>query len=102
MNINGLKVDAAKIGHGLYAIIEEKGEEAIVAFGMVPKWAIDMAERAVRDKVVAIAAEQIGCTVDEFKPFIDEDKVKQTVQPILHEITLGIYDAASKAGKLLV
>lgn len=102
MKINGLKVDAERIGAGIYALICERGEEAIVAFGMIPKWAIDVLEKQLREKVVELAAAQVPCTVEEFTPYIDEAKVKDTVQPILHEVTLGIYGAASKAGKLCV
>ncbi len=102
MTVNGLNVDTARIGQGMYEIICEKGDEAIVAFGMIPKWAIDMAEVAIREKVIELAAKRIQCTPEELKPHIDERLMKDTLQPILHHITLGIYDAASKAGKLVV
>jgi hypothetical protein len=102
MKINGLKVDTAAIGNGLYQIICETGREAIVAFGMIPADLMATTEKMLREKIIALSAKQIGCTVEEYKPFIDEQKVKETINPILHEISLAIYNAASKAGKMIV
>lgn len=102
MKVNGLTVDAARIGQGLYEIICEKGDEAIVAFGMIPKWAIDMAETAVREKVITLAATQAGCTAEDFKPYIDEQLLKDTVNPIMRQIGTEIYNAAAKAGRMMV
>lgn len=49
MNINGLTVDTQAIADGLYEIICEREEEAIVAFGMIPKWIMDLTEKLVRE-----------------------------------------------------
>ena len=51
MKLNGLNVDARAIGAGLYQIICDKGEESIVAFGMIPKWIMDLAEKLIREKI---------------------------------------------------
>lgn len=107
MKVNGLTVDAAKIGQGLYEIICEKGEEAIVAFGMIPKWAMDLAEVAVREKIIAITCAQLGeplfpVTPEQLKPYIDEQLLKDTVNPIMHQIGIEIYNAAAKAGRMVV
>ena len=102
MNINGLKVDAEKIGAGIYGLICEQGEEAIVAFGMIPLWAIEAAENGIREKIISIAAEQKQIPIEDFRPHVDETLLRETVQPIVHEIALAIYGAASKAGKLVV
>ncbi len=53
MIINGLTVDIQDIADGLYAIICERDEEAIVAFGMIPKWILDLTEKLVREKVLS-------------------------------------------------
>src|SRR5882672_837040 len=102
MKINGLSVDAQAIADGLYAIICENDEEAIVAFGMIPKWIMDLTEKLVREKVIAENARQLNLTVEELKPYVDEKLLAKTVNPIIHAICLGIYAAAAKAGKLLV
>ena len=102
MKINGLNVDTQAIADGLYEIICERGEEAIVAFGMIPKWILDLTEKLVREKVLAESARQLGITAEELKPYVDEKLLAETVNPIIHEISLGIYATAAKAGKLLV
>ena len=102
MKINGLSVDTQTIADGLYAIICERGEEAVVAFGMIPKWIMDLTEKLVREKVLSETARRLNLTVAELQPHLDDKLLSETVNPILHEITIGIYAAAAKAGKLLV
>ena len=102
MKVNGVVVDAAAIGQGLYKIICDKGEEAIVAFGMIPKWAMDMAEAEARSKIIALAASQCQVTVEEFMPYLDKEKLDATVRPIMRQIGTEIYNAAAKAGRMVV
>lgn len=99
--INGLIVDADAIGKGLYGIICDKGEEAIVAFGMIPKWSIDLLQKSLREKIVSTAAVQRGVTVEAMKPFLDEKEIKRTMAEIEHQVVLGIYSAASAAGRMV-
>lgn len=102
MKINGLIVDTQAIADGLYKIICERQEEAIVAFGMIPKWIMDLAEKLIREKIIAENSKRLNLTVEELLPYVDEKLLTETVNPILHEITLGIFTAAKRAGKLLV
>lgn len=102
MKIKNLQVDAAKIGAGLYDIICERGESAIVAFGMIPLWVVEMTEKQLREKIISEAAKQVQCTADELRPIVDEKLVAEITRPIMHEITLEIYRAASAAGMLRV
>jgi hypothetical protein len=102
MKTNGLSVDTQAIADGLYDLICEREEEAIVAFGMIPKWILDLTETSIREKIISEAARQLGITAEELKPFVDDQLLTQTVNPILHEISVGIYAAAKRAGKLLV
>lgn len=102
MKVNGLKVDAQAIANGLYGIIQDKGEEAIVAFGMIPKWVIDMTEKMLREKIISEAAKQACCSPEELKPIVDQSIVDGMVREIMHEITLGIYQAAKDHNALLV
>lgn len=102
MKINGLTVDTQAIADGLYEIICEKGEDPIVAFGMIPKWIMDLTEKLVREKVIAENARLLNLTVEELTPYVDEKLLKETVRPITHEICVGIYTAAKRAGKMCV
>jgi hypothetical protein len=102
MKINGLNVNAQAIADGLYDIICAQNEEALVAFGMIPKWAVDMTEKQMREKVIREAARQLEVTVTEFAPFVDDQKVSQTVGAIMKEVCTGIYAAAKRKGAMVV
>jgi len=102
MKINGLVADTRKIAEGLYDIIEEKGEAGIVAFGMIPKWTVDLLEKHVRQKVIAESARQMGVTESELAPHVDQNKVNQTVSEISRAICTDIYAVASDRGRMLV
>jgi hypothetical protein len=100
--INGLYVQPQMIANGLYEIICKAGEDHIVAFGMIPAWVMEMTEKNLRDKVIKEAAKQVCCTSGEIEPILDEKLIQDTIRPIMHAISLGIYEAASKAGMLRV
>lgn len=103
LRINGLSIDAAAIGSGIYAMICNRDEAAIVAFGMIPKWAIDTLETALRAKIIAEAAKQVGgITPDELEPFVDAKMLADTMRPITHAVIVEIYQAASDAGAMCV
>ena len=102
MKINGLIVNTKAIADGLYKIICKREEEAIVAFGMIPKWIMDLMEQLIREKIIAENARRLNLTVEELKPYMDEKLLAETINPIIHEICLGIYEAAKRAGKLIV
>ncbi len=102
LHINGLSIDAAAIGSGIYAMICDRAEAAIVAFGMIPKWAIDTLETALRAKIIAEAAKQVGCTPAELEPFVDAKMLADTMRPIVHAVIVEIYQAASDAGAMCV
>lgn len=87
MKAYGLNVESQKIADGLYEIICDKGEEAIVAFGMIPKWIIDMAERMVVEKIA---------------PMVPAEHRDAARRQIIKEISSGIYTAAANRGKMLV
>lgn len=100
-SIKGLRVDAKAIGEGIYQMICDREEEALVAFGMLPSWAMEMLEKQLTDKVLEESAKQVECTVDELMPYVDKKKVKSIVDEILHAISVEIYGAASRAGKMV-
>ncbi len=102
--IAGLNVDAEKIGAGLYKIICDKGEEAIVAFGMIPSWAVDSMRPMLREKVISEAGKTYGCSAHELELMgvVDEAKIAKIVQRIEHEVVLGIYAAAKSANAMVV
>ena len=102
MNINGLKVNTDAIGEGLYRIICQQGQEAIVAFGMLPADIMESLDKMLREKILAESAKQIGCSVREMKLIYDERKMQDTVRPIVREVSTAIFRAASHAGKMVV
>ena len=102
MKINNLNVDTQALANGLYKIICAKGEESIVAFGMIPKWIMDLAEKLIREKIISEAARQVLCTPEQIAPVVDNAVVDNMTRQIIHEICLGIYKAASDADKMLV
>ena len=100
--IPGIKLNADAIGQRIYRMICEAGQDQIVAFRMLPKPFMDIAEAGVREKLVALAAEQRGMTVAEAAPFIDQAKLEGIVSEIMREIGCAIYKAASHAGRMVV
>ena len=50
MKIAHLNINTAAIGAGIYALICDANQEAIVAFGMIPKPFIDLLEKSLREK----------------------------------------------------
>lgn len=97
-----MKVNGIAIGRGVYDILP-KNDKAAVAFGMAPKWMMDLLEKQIRDRMAAIY-----CAKYEIEPD-DEliDKIGKTVkqEPInqaLKEIHIGLLQAAKERGKLLV
>ena len=109
MNINGLKVNTDAIGEGIYRIICQQGQEAIVAFGMIPVEFIEVLEKQLREKIIALAAKQHEATPPDFESVlnqhhlkVDEKLIKETMAPIVHEVSIAIFRAASNAGKMMV
>lgn len=88
--MKGLRVDGDAIGAGIYGMICERGEAAIVAFGMIPSWAMDLVRAPLEAKVA------------ELKPAADAKERAECVREIEHLICLGIYNAAAKAGRMVV
>ncbi|MEK6794090.1 MAG: hypothetical protein AABZ39_04895 [Spirochaetota bacterium] len=98
----GLVIDTEAIGKGMYNLIEERGQDAIVAFGMLPAEVMEMLERLIREKVINTAAGQYGLQSDEIELYVDEKKIKEIVNDITHQVCVEIYRAASAAGKMMV
>lgn len=102
LNRSGIKVDAAKIGAGLYDLVCQKGDDAIVAFGMIPKWIVDILDRQLEEKIIELFAAENQIEPALAKEIICPDSLKDMVRSISKECTLAMFDAASKAGKLRV
>jgi len=102
MNINGLVVDTDNIGRGLYQMICDKGEDAVVAHGMIPAWCIESFERLLREKIVAVASAKAGCQPAELEPHVDKPLVAKMVRDISHEVVVAIYKEAERQGRMLV
>jgi hypothetical protein len=107
MQISGLNVDTKKIGRGMYEIICQMEQEAIVAFGMIPIEINDILEKMLREKMLDIAASQRKMSREEFDELVsvigglDERMIKRTIDEVIREIIVEIFRAASEAGKML-
>jgi len=99
---SGLKVNAEAIGRGMYGLITKAGEESIVAFGMLPKWIMDILDAQLRQKVLEIVAKQTFIPADEIECMIDPKSLDAIVAEITKEVISFIYTAAAGRGKLLV
>lgn len=102
MKINNLNVNTEAIANGMYEIICDAGEESLVAFGMIPNWIVELATKQIREKILREAAAQVMCTPEEIAPIVDMVKVDEMTRQIVHEISVGIYAAAKRAGKMVV
>src|SRR6266850_2359826 len=99
--INNLTVDVEPLAQGLYKLICEAGDEAVVAHGMIPHGMIELLRRLLREKILAIAAQQRSCTVEDLTthPFLhlDEKRIAETIQTIEHAVVVEIFAAAKRA-----
>ena len=102
MMVGGIVADTQAIANGLYDIIVKTGQEAVVAFGMLPAELMNKTEEMLREKVISEAAKQRGCRVEEITPYVDKAAVDKIVRPIMHAISSDIYAAAKRAGKMIV
>lgn len=102
MRIENMQVDADKIAEGIYEIILERGQEAIVAFGMLPADLMRMVEQNARRKVIEVTAAFYELPPELFEPMVDESKLKPIVQKIVHEVSVAIYRQAKKHGMMIV
>jgi len=104
MKLHSLNVDIQKIAEGLYDLIEQKDETAIVAFGMIPKWAVDALEKGLHEKIVSDAATHVGLSGEELSrtSLVDTTKVEVIVRDISHAVCIAIYAVAKARGKMCV
>jgi len=104
MKIANLTIDERQIAAGIYDLIEQRGEEAIVAFGMIPMWSVDTLEKLLREKVLALAAGQVCLTGPQLAAsgLVDEAKVTAIVRDISKAVCTQIYAVASSRGKMCV
>jgi hypothetical protein len=73
-----------------------------VAFGMIPKWIVDLLEKMVREKIISESAKQVGVSADQLAPHVDQAKINRMVSEISHAVCTDIYAVASQRGKMLV
>ncbi len=59
MNISGLVIDERKIAEGIYGMVQDRGEEGIVGFGMIPVWIHDTLTKQLTEKVKAEALKKL-------------------------------------------
>ena len=88
--IPGLKIDAEKLGAGLYALLCRRGQAGIVAVGMLPADFSELAEKMIREKLQALSKTPL-------EPAVLEDLVEE----VWRTARAAIYAAAERQGKML-
>jgi hypothetical protein len=94
MSIKGLTIDARAIGAGLYRIIEQRDQAALVAFGMLPADLMEMLNGVLREKFVSLAQAQ--------GKQLPEAELKDLVSDTEKKVCSAIYSAAAEKGRMLV
>ena len=79
MNTNGLIVDVQPIADGIYEMICDAGQEAIVAFGMIPVEFVRLLETQLRTKIIEIEAQRMQVSVADIEPFVVEAQIKKEI-----------------------
>lgn len=97
-----LNVNHQAIADGLYEIICQRGQESIVAFGMIPADLMEMTRKMICEKVISENARIMSCQPEDITPHVDKALMDGIVNPIVHQISVGIYAAAKRAGKMIV
>jgi len=90
MVIRGLKVNAKPIADGIYEYIVKNGDEAIVAFGMIPIEAENLLTRLLREKLIELWAKQECISIATANQVVDERELRAIAQPIHREIICGM------------
>lgn len=99
--INGLNIDYTALGKGMYDLFDEY-EQAIVAFGMIPKDKMDIMMEQFKDKCARLQLAQWRVPEDDTESFkYIRDHIKKSVlETFEREMCIAIYQAASNAGKM--
>ena len=102
MQLNGLRIDEVAIGRGLYEIICAQGDQAVVAFGMIPKWCIDSLRPMLREKIISEAAKRIGHEANEVREYVNEATIADMMREIERQVILSIYSEAKAQHAVIV
>lgn len=102
LEAKGIKVDVEKLGQGIYDMIIETGNAAVLSYGMFPADIMESLERNVDEKIISLAAEKLCLSADEARPYLNKEKLKEYTKPIIHAVTVKVLEIASKEKLLLV
>ncbi len=96
-----MSTNYAAIGQGIYDMLSEE-HKAIVSFGMIPLEIIELFESNYKKVLVEKWCAKQGLTVDDFITDLTEEIPQEMVNDATHKVTIEIFTAAQKAGKMLV
>ena len=95
-------VDGHAIGKGIYNSLSEN-DQAVIGFGMAPKWFMDVAMDKIKTRLAEILAEKWGYAGDTSAIKLLKDSIKKDVcTAIERELISGLFDGAKAAGKMVV
>jgi len=106
-----VKLECDKVGTKMYHSILDEEDQAVVAFGMIPKHATDILEKQLADKWNELFKHRSGgSTPEEYDGSMtnlgmEPEAVKcrdKWVRAQSKEVCIHIYSAASAAGRMVV
>ena len=97
-----MNIDYKELGKGIYNLLPDS-DKGVVAFGMMPLYAMETATKAMKEKAGKIACDhyEIEQTPESISHFAKAVK-KEFINEFELNLTLAILDAAKQADALLV
>lgn len=105
MKINGLVVDEAKLCDGVWDIFKRcagPDDRGALAIGMLPKWLMDAVERSLVVWIKKDTTTRLQCSWEEAEPFVDKPVMRDTINAIIRQVSIGLYARAKQEGYLKV
>ena len=109
--ICNITADTCRVAEGIYGMMNED-DQALVAFGMLPKPITDILERQLKDKFDESFKEHSEYDPEGFDAFVTSlglgrceeacDSRKDFVRTVSKEVCKDIYGTALRAGKMVV
>lgn len=100
--MNGLNINYEALGKGMYDLFDED-EQALVAFGMIPKAKMDITMEQFKDKCARLQLAQWDVPEDDTASFdLLRNHIKKDVLVAFeHDLCIAIYRAANDAGRMI-
>lgn len=89
------------IGQGLYDMMTDY-DKAVVAFGMVPLEIMELFEKQYKKVVIEKWCAKYDMIPDDFDYDLEKEIPQEQINEASRQVTIEIYEAASRAGKMMV